>query len=191
MLWSRQTTPGDAWTSGCSADSRNASCPKEEGPDFDFGSSAILVKTAQGRDVVLAGQKSGVVYALDPDKKGEIVWQARVGKGGTIGGVQWGMSSDGQNRLRCRFRRRIHHELERARSESGRRTDGVAHRRWQQDLAQRSAAVRRSRQLQPRAIGCLDGDSRRGFLAFDGRPSARVFDRGGQHPVGFRHGARL
>ena len=97
ILWSRQTTPGDAWTSGCSADSRNASCPQEEGPDFDFGSSAILVKTAQGRDLVLAGQKSGVVYAVDPDKKGEIVWQERVGKGGTIGGVQWGMASDGQN----------------------------------------------------------------------------------------------
>jgi polyvinyl alcohol dehydrogenase (cytochrome) len=97
IVWARQTTPRDAWTSGCSADSRNASCPQEEGPDYDFGSSAILVKTAQGRDVVLAGQKSGVVYALDPDKKGEIVWQARVGKGGTIGGVQWGMASDGQN----------------------------------------------------------------------------------------------
>jgi polyvinyl alcohol dehydrogenase (cytochrome) len=97
IVWSRQTTPRDAWNSGCSADTRNAGCPQEEGPDYDFGSSAILVKTAQGRDLVLAGQKSGVVYAVDPDKKGEIVWQARVGKGGTIGGVQWGMASDGQN----------------------------------------------------------------------------------------------
>jgi len=97
IVWSRQTTPGDAWTSGCSADSRNASCPEENGPDYDFGSSAILAKTAQRRDLVLAGQKSGVVYALDPDKQGEIVWQVRVGKGGTIGGVQWGMASDGQN----------------------------------------------------------------------------------------------
>src|SRR5262249_17882191 len=40
-------------------------------------------------------QKSGVVYALDPDRKGEILWQVRVGKGGTNGGVQWGMASDG------------------------------------------------------------------------------------------------
>jgi polyvinyl alcohol dehydrogenase (cytochrome) len=44
---------------------------------------------------LLAGQKSGVVYALDPDRKGEILWQTRVGKGGTNGGVQWGMASDG------------------------------------------------------------------------------------------------
>jgi polyvinyl alcohol dehydrogenase (cytochrome) len=44
----------------------------------------------------LAGQKSGVVYALDPDRKGEILWQTRLGKGGINGGVQWGMASDGQ-----------------------------------------------------------------------------------------------
>ena len=46
--------------------------------------------------MLLAGQKSGIVYALDPAKKGEIVWQTRVGKGGTNGGVQWGMATDGQ-----------------------------------------------------------------------------------------------
>jgi polyvinyl alcohol dehydrogenase (cytochrome) len=38
-----------------------------------------------------------MVYALDPDRKGEIVWQLRVGKGSTNGGVQWGMAADGQN----------------------------------------------------------------------------------------------
>ncbi|MGH9660342.1 MAG: lipocalin-like domain-containing protein, partial [Bryobacteraceae bacterium] len=59
-----------------------------------FGSSAILVRTEAGRDVLLAGQKSGIVYALDPDRKGEIVWQTRVGKGSVVGGVQWGMASD-------------------------------------------------------------------------------------------------
>jgi polyvinyl alcohol dehydrogenase (cytochrome) len=48
-------------------------------------------------NLLIAGQKSGVVYALNPDKRGEIVWQARVGKGSTNGGVQWGMASDGQN----------------------------------------------------------------------------------------------
>ena len=50
-----------------------------------------------GRQLVLAGQKSGIVYALDPDKDGQIVWEARVGKGGVNGGVQWGMASDGKN----------------------------------------------------------------------------------------------
>ena len=49
------------------------------------------------RDVLVAGQKSGVVYALDPANKGKVLWQTRVGKGGTNGGVQWGMASDGRN----------------------------------------------------------------------------------------------
>src|SRR5262249_28046795 len=63
IVWSKQTTPGDVWTSGCNAKGK---CP---GPDYDFGSSALLEKLPDGRDVLLAGQKSGVVYALDPEKK--------------------------------------------------------------------------------------------------------------------------
>jgi polyvinyl alcohol dehydrogenase (cytochrome) len=89
IVWSKQTTPGDVWNTLCST---KGDCP---GPDFDYGSSVILEKLDSGRDVLLAGQKSGVVYALDPDRKGEILWQVRVGKGGTNGGVQWGMASDG------------------------------------------------------------------------------------------------
>ena len=89
VVWSMQTTPGDVWNTLCST---KGNCP---GPDFDYGSSVILEKLDNGRDVLLAGQKSGVVYALDPDRKGEILWQVRVGQGGTNGGVQWGMASDG------------------------------------------------------------------------------------------------
>ena len=33
---------------------------------------------------------------LDPDQKGKILWQTRVGKGGVNGGIEWGMASDGQ-----------------------------------------------------------------------------------------------
>jgi polyvinyl alcohol dehydrogenase (cytochrome) len=89
IVWSRQMTPGDVFSGACTA----GSCP---GPDFDFGSSVLLEKLPNGADVLLVGQKSGVVYALDPERKGEILWQQRVGKGGTNGGVQWGMASDGQ-----------------------------------------------------------------------------------------------
>ncbi len=98
-VWSRQVTPGDVFNSGCGAGVNGPNCPEEgaRGPDYDFGSSAILVKTPKGGDLLIAGQKSGMVYALDPDRKGEIVWTQRVAKGGTIGGVQWGMASDGQN----------------------------------------------------------------------------------------------
>ena len=45
----------------------------------------------------MVGQKSGMVYALNPDKAGEIVWQRRVGRGGKKGGVHWGMTADSDN----------------------------------------------------------------------------------------------
>jgi polyvinyl alcohol dehydrogenase (cytochrome) len=89
IVWSRQFTERDIFSGECAG---TPDC----GPDFDFGSSAMLVNVA-GRSLVLAGQKSGMVYALDPDKQGEIVWQLRVGKGSTNGGVLWGMAADGQN----------------------------------------------------------------------------------------------
>lgn len=94
VAWSKQITAGDAYNGSCGNDRTN--CPPESGPDFDFGSSAILMRAPDGRELLLAGQKSGIVYALDPAKKGAQVWQVRVGQGGTNGGVQWGMSTDGQ-----------------------------------------------------------------------------------------------
>jgi len=98
VVWSRQTTPGDAYNSSCGTDKQN--CPTEDGPDYDFGASAILTQLPGGRDVLLAGQKSGMVYALDPDKKGAILWQARIASpAANVGpsvGVQWGMASDGE-----------------------------------------------------------------------------------------------
>lgn len=92
--WMRQTLPRDVFTSACRNGGPN--CPPNRGPDYDFGSSALLLHGAGGKDVVVAGQKSGVVYAVDPDNKGEIVWQTRVGQGSTNGGVEWGIASDGQ-----------------------------------------------------------------------------------------------
>jgi polyvinyl alcohol dehydrogenase (cytochrome) len=98
IVWSRQTTSGDAYNSSCGTDKLN--CPDEDGPDYDFGSSAILSQLPGGRDILLAGQKSGMIFALDPDKKGDIVWQARIANPaanvGTSVGVQWGMASDGE-----------------------------------------------------------------------------------------------
>jgi polyvinyl alcohol dehydrogenase (cytochrome) len=90
IMWGKQVTPHDIFTGGCNA---KQECP---GPDFDFGSSVLIEKRPDGREVLLAGQKSGVVWALDPDNKGAVLWQQRVGKGGINGGVQWGMASDGQ-----------------------------------------------------------------------------------------------
>jgi polyvinyl alcohol dehydrogenase (cytochrome) len=98
LVWSRQLTVGDAFNVDCAApvEAQN-NCPEAKGPDFDFGSSAILVELVGGRRALVAGQKSGIIYGLDPDKQGEILWQRRVGHGSSMGGVQWGSAVDGKN----------------------------------------------------------------------------------------------
>lgn len=94
ILWSRQMTAADAYTMACRLPDKT-NCAESNGPDLDFGASPILVNLANGRRVLMAGQKSGVVHALDPDAGGEILWQTRIGRGGTMGGVQWGSATDG------------------------------------------------------------------------------------------------
>src|SRR6516225_2370156 len=93
ILWSRQMTPGDAWTSACRLPDKT-NCPDETAPDWDFASSPILVTLASGKRALIAGQKSGVVHALDPDNNGKILWQVPVGKGHAISGIQWGSAAD-------------------------------------------------------------------------------------------------
>ena len=95
LLWSKQFTAGDAWNVGCEMD-EDINCPEARGPDLDFASSPILRILPNGRRVILAGQKSGVMHAIDPDRNGEILWQHRVGKGGLAGGIQWGSAADAQ-----------------------------------------------------------------------------------------------
>jgi polyvinyl alcohol dehydrogenase (cytochrome) len=93
IAWSWQATKGDAWNMGCETADR-ANCPPENGPDYDFAAAPVLVKIAAGKDVLLAGQKSAVVHALDPDN-GTLIWQRKLGRGGIQGGVHFGMSSEG------------------------------------------------------------------------------------------------
>ncbi len=90
LKWHAQLTPDDNFIMGC-AGSVKETCPEKPGPDFDIGASPIL----RGRTLIV-GQKSGVVYALDADRQGKILWQTRVGKGSALGGVHWGMAADEQ-----------------------------------------------------------------------------------------------
>jgi polyvinyl alcohol dehydrogenase (cytochrome) len=93
LRWNFQATPHDTWNAGCPG---NPNCPEKAGPDFDFGMAPILVKTQNGNDILVVGQKSSVVHALEP-ATGKIIWQKRVGKGGMLGGIHWGMAADGKN----------------------------------------------------------------------------------------------
>jgi polyvinyl alcohol dehydrogenase (cytochrome) len=93
MLWHWQATAKDSFVVAClSADTTN--CPDDPGPDHDFAQSPILVSLRDGRRVLVIGQKSGVVHALDPDQEGKILWQTRIGKGGALGGIMWGSAAD-------------------------------------------------------------------------------------------------
>jgi polyvinyl alcohol dehydrogenase (cytochrome) len=93
LVWNFQGTSGDAYNVACPV---FINCPEKPGPDFDFGMAPILVKRKDGKDILLAGQKSGIVYALTPES-GNLVWKTRIGKGGKLGGIHWGMAADGEN----------------------------------------------------------------------------------------------
>jgi polyvinyl alcohol dehydrogenase (cytochrome) len=96
IKWVSQATAGDAFTMACgTADTTN--CPEKAGPDHDFGQSPILVTLAGGKRVIVAGQKSGVVHGFDPDQRGKKLWSTTVGRGGELGGIEWGSASDGTN----------------------------------------------------------------------------------------------
>jgi polyvinyl alcohol dehydrogenase (cytochrome) len=96
ILWFRQMTAADDWNTACRLTDQT-NCTNKDAPDHDFASPPILVSLPNGRRAIVAGQKSGVVHALDPDQEGKILWQDRVGKGGINGGVQWGSAADSSN----------------------------------------------------------------------------------------------
>ena len=99
IKWSHQMMALDHFLVGCPPSQPGPNCPTPNGPDFDFGSSPILKHLSSGKggkDILLAGQKSGGVYGLNPDD-GSFVWQTRIGKGSALGGVEWGMAADDAN----------------------------------------------------------------------------------------------
>lgn len=95
IRWVFQATPNDSWTMGCQPQNPdNPACPATLGPDYDF-SAAPALTNVNGRDLIVVPQKSGIAFALDPDKKGEVVWRYRYGQGSGMGG-QWGGAYDGE-----------------------------------------------------------------------------------------------
>ncbi|HVW67396.1 MAG TPA: PQQ-binding-like beta-propeller repeat protein [Steroidobacteraceae bacterium] len=94
LMWSRQMLAGDAWNVGCMMQN-NPNCPAEKGPDVDVASGTILHELPSGGRILLAGQKNGYVYGLDPDNGGKVLWKTRVGRGGIQGGVHFGMALEG------------------------------------------------------------------------------------------------
>jgi polyvinyl alcohol dehydrogenase (cytochrome) len=94
IVWQRQLLQGDMGNAACLSTDRT-NCPEPHGPDYDLGASPNLVTLSSGARLLIIGQKSGMVWALDPDDEGRVVWNTRVGTGGALGGVQWGTATDG------------------------------------------------------------------------------------------------
>ena len=96
LKWVNQVTPKDNFLVGCRQPGVG-NCPEDAGPDYDFGSSPVIRSLPGGKQIILAGQKSGVIYALDPDHQGKVLWQQRLGAGGALGGIEWGFAVDEKN----------------------------------------------------------------------------------------------
>ncbi len=109
LVWRFQALAGDAWNAACL--NGGANCPENPGGDFDFGASVVMATLPDGSELLLAGQKSGDVFALNPDpagSDGELIWQRQVSNAGigpnlaqstTNGGVHWGMALSGERLL--------------------------------------------------------------------------------------------
>ncbi len=96
IKWVNQATPKDNFLVGC-RQGGVGNCPDKNGPDYDFGSSPVLRTLLNGKQILLGGQKSGIMWAFDPDNNGKVLWQIKVGNGGALGGIEWGFAADTEN----------------------------------------------------------------------------------------------
>src|SRR6204780_4936651 len=92
VRWRNHISTNDNFIVGCSGPIKVANCPTPTGPDFDFGATPILFKHG-AKQILVAGQKSGIVYGVDPDS-GRTLWKTAVGAGSPLGGVEWGIGAD-------------------------------------------------------------------------------------------------
>lgn len=98
VAWRHQAMAADVWNMACDVETgkNGPNCPVlfgGDGRDYDFGAGAVIA-SAGGKDIILAGQKSGHAWALDADT-GKVLWSQRVGEGTALGGVHWGIASYG------------------------------------------------------------------------------------------------
>ena len=94
IVWVHQYTANDAYTAACNIKALNhPNCAEPTGPDVDFGAPTMLLHTSSGRELLIGGQKSADVHAMDPET-GTPVWTTKLGRGGIIGGVHWGMAAN-------------------------------------------------------------------------------------------------
>jgi polyvinyl alcohol dehydrogenase (cytochrome) len=97
IVWAFQASANDIFLVGCWRNNTSGNCPPAYSinRDVDFGASVVIGKRQDGSDVLLAGQKSSTVWALDPNDKGKVLWKWNKGTGTANGGIHWGLAYDG------------------------------------------------------------------------------------------------
>jgi polyvinyl alcohol dehydrogenase (cytochrome) len=88
--WATKGVLGDVFSLACD---HIDGC--QNGVDHDFGTSPVLARLSNGKEVLFAGQKTGLGLALDA-KNGRILWTYRASQGARLGGIKWGTSFDGE-----------------------------------------------------------------------------------------------
>jgi polyvinyl alcohol dehydrogenase (cytochrome) len=92
--WVFQSTQNDSWNFACVAPNGfQGHCSRPEGGDYDFGAPPILATLPFGGKAIIAGGKNGTVYSLNP-RDGSVNWSRKLGVGGALGGIHWGMAID-------------------------------------------------------------------------------------------------
>ena len=149
IVWSQQTTPGDVYNSSCG--SRGAELSSESGPDYDFGASAMLVRTPNGAR--RPGRRAEVRRRLRArsGRQGEACrgrrgWEKAARTAASNGAWRaTGATSTPPSPTWCACRdgiggRRAHRQRP-ARSRAGRRIDRAEHRGRHEGLVRREHAV--------------------------------------------------
>jgi len=91
VKWSQQLTAAEAPAPDCQPGKDDKTpCPKTPPVDFALSAPPALV-SVNDRDLLVLPQQSGMLWALDPEKSGAVVWQYRIGQGGSLGS-QWGVA---------------------------------------------------------------------------------------------------
>jgi len=93
LKWAKRSDDFDAYVVGCLDTPPVKNCPPRPGPDLDFPQAPMYLSLDSGLQVVVAGQKSGLLWAFHPDN-GTILWSTFIGPGGLEGGLMWGSASD-------------------------------------------------------------------------------------------------
>jgi len=178
-LWHYQTVAGDSFLGGCTP-TRTENCPAKLGPDFDIGNSPILQTLPGGRRELVVGTKDGYVLALDPDRRGRLLWKVQTlapedkarFRPPSGGGIYWGGAADGSN---------VYYGLEAGAAAAVRLGDGK--RLWYRRIAETGERTNAAASAIPGVmfLGGMDGRLR--ALAMDDGRELWSFDTARSFPT--------